>query len=106
MSKFKEALFEEVAKRLDETTGVRQVDVAQQLGISQMQVSMIKRGRFDYFSLDKLVDIAAATGVSFEWRFLNVDPIKVVSTAPKRSNASTKNDGFKMPDFARLMEDE
>jgi len=45
-----------------------QVEAAKRLGVTQPRMNDLLRGRIDKFSLDALMILAAAAGLTVEWR--------------------------------------
>jgi predicted XRE-type DNA-binding protein len=45
------------------TRGLKQVEAAKLLGVTQPRVSELMRGRIDLFSIDALIDMLARAGV-------------------------------------------
>ena len=64
----------EVSKRI-RTLKATQKEIAARLGITQPQVSELKRGKFDRFSSDRLIALLGALGCDLELR---------VTQAPRR----------------------
>ncbi|MHB1493879.1 MAG: helix-turn-helix domain-containing protein [Acidithiobacillus sp.] len=54
-----------------ETTGMTQSQAALLLGATQPRISDLMRGKIDLFSLDTLVNMAAAAGLHIELRVLD-----------------------------------
>lgn len=107
MSGFKNALFGEVVKAVDGMVGARQQEIADATGIAQAQVSLIKRGLVDMFSTDKLLAIAEALGISFDFQFKQIDKVPLVmenrgagSKLPRGRGPS--KGGVNIPDFAAM----
>ena len=48
--------------------GITQTESAKRLGITQPRMNDLLRGRIDKFSLDALMNLATAAGLTVEWR--------------------------------------
>jgi predicted XRE-type DNA-binding protein len=51
-----------------ERWNVTQAEAAKRLGLTQPRMNDLLRGRIDRFSLDALMNIASAAGLTIEWR--------------------------------------
>lgn len=107
MSGFKNALFGEVVKAVDGLGGARQQEIADMAGISQTQVSLIKRGVIEMLSTDKLLAIAEALGIGVEFQFKQIAKVPLVmenrgagSKLP-RGRGPAKG-GVNIPDFSAM----
>ena len=61
--KARSALMIELASMID-TSGITQTQAAQLFNVTQPRVSDLVRGKINLFSLDTLIDMAAAAGLS------------------------------------------
>ena len=61
--KARSTLMMELSKVIQEQ-GMTQVDAAALFGVTQPRISDLMRGKFNLFSLDTLMDMAAAAGMS------------------------------------------
>jgi predicted XRE-type DNA-binding protein len=68
-----------------------QARAADLLGVTQPRISDLVRGKINLFSLDMLVDMAAAAGLRVEMR-LNAKPArgKAPAAAPKRASGGAR----------------
>lgn len=65
--KLRAELMDALRRQID-VYGWRQTDAAQHLGVTQPRVSDLMRGRLSLFSLDTLINMASAAGLSVEMR--------------------------------------
>lgn len=81
-------LFEKIAAAMAASTG-KQRDIAAALGITQKDVSVIKLGRVEMFSTDKLIDIAEKCGWTFSFKVVKGDSA-LMDSALSREKAIIK----------------
>jgi predicted XRE-type DNA-binding protein len=63
--KLRAELMDALRRQID-AHGWRQIDAAKHLGVTQPRVSDLMRGRISLFSLDTLINMASAAGMSVE----------------------------------------
>lgn len=67
--KLRAALMMALTQRIEQS-GLSQVQAAERFGVTQPRVSDLVRGKIHLFSLDALVNMAAAAGLHVELRIL------------------------------------
>lgn len=83
---FRNELFNKIRSEMQASTG-KQRDIAASLGITQKDVSVIKLGRIETFSTDKLIDIADKCGWSFKFSMVEGDSTLIKNAISKEKEA-------------------
>lgn len=99
--KFRQELFDKIRSELMGVNG-KQRDVAQSLGMTQKDVSVIKLGRIETFSTDKLLDMAGKCGWSFEFKVVEGDKALMAGAVAKGKTDMQKDLGRLKMDFDEM----
>ena len=81
-NQFREKLFEKIQSEMRGVTG-KQRDIAKAVEVTQKDVSLIKLGRIESFSTDKLIDMASKCGWSFSFEVVAGDRAAISGAVAK-----------------------